>query len=41
MKELLNIIEKEATAWDFYVPSLDDILFIQELEHDLNFLVEL
>lgn len=41
MKELLSIIEKEITVWDFYVPSLDDLIFIKELENDLNFLEEL
>lgn len=31
MKELLSYMKKEPTAWDHYVPSLDDIIFTQEL----------
>ena len=37
MKELLNTIKKDVTAWDFYVPSLTDLLFIEELENGLKF----
>ena len=38
MKELLEIIKKDLSAWDFYVPSKEDLKFIKELEHDLNLL---
>ena len=38
MKELLKIMKKETTAWDFYVPSKEDLDFIRDLEYDLNLL---
>lgn len=38
MKELLELMKKETTAWDFYVPSREDLKFIKDLEHDLNLL---
>ena len=41
MKELLELMKKDLSAWDFYVPSLADFLFIKELENDLEFLEEL
>ena len=36
MSELLNLMKKETTAWDFFVPSLEDLTFIAELEESLN-----
>ena len=36
MNEILNLMKKETTAWDFFVPSLEDLAFITELEESLT-----
>lgn len=32
VKELLELIKKDLSAWDYYVPSLEDLVFISDIE---------
>lgn len=34
MKDLLALIKKEVTAWDFYTPTEADMQLMKELEDD-------
>ena len=36
MKELLELIKKDLSAWDYYVPSLEDLVFISDIEKGFN-----
>lgn len=36
MEQLLELMKKPQTAWDFYVPSEEDLEFIKQLEESLN-----
>lgn len=36
LEQLLKLMRKPQTAWDFYVPSEEDLDFIKQLEESLN-----
>ena len=37
MIELRELMKKETSAWDFFVPSLSDLQFIKDIETSLDF----